>query len=178
MKDVNQYRDEMTVRISAEVMQKLPELMCEKMNQFEIAYDDKIAECMIDMYTEGLTEGLSRATQVMQSELMYKATKKYWRETLMNDIRELTDPIAKKNGKEVISVVAIEECSELQKEITKMMRERGNKMNLLEEMADVYICLAELRQCYGITDHDLNAMVIRKITRTYARKSILSGPKE
>lgn len=30
---------------------------------------------MIDMYTEGLTEGLSRATQVMQSALMYKATK-------------------------------------------------------------------------------------------------------
>ena len=75
MKDVNQYRDEMTVRISAEVMQKLPELMCKKMNQFEIAYDDKIAEAMIDMYTEGLSEGLSRATQVMQSALMYKATK-------------------------------------------------------------------------------------------------------
>ena len=76
MKDVNQYRDEMTVRISAEVMQKLPELICKKMNQFEIAYDDKIAESMIDMYTEGLTEGLSRATQVMQSAMMYKATKK------------------------------------------------------------------------------------------------------
>lgn len=96
----------------------------------------------------------------------------------MNDIRELTDPIAKKNGAEVVSVVAIEECSELQKEITKMLRENGNKMNLLEEMADVYICLAELRQCYGITDHDLNTMVIRKITRTYARKSILPGSKE
>lgn len=76
MKDVNQYRDEMTVRISAEVMQKLSELMCKKMNQYEIAYDDKIAEAMIDMYTEGLSEGLSRATQVMQSEMMYKATKK------------------------------------------------------------------------------------------------------
>lgn len=76
MKDVNQYRDEMTVRISAEVMQKLPELMCKKMDQYEIAYDDKIAEAMIDMYTEGLSEGLSRATQVMQSEMMYKATKK------------------------------------------------------------------------------------------------------
>lgn len=75
MKDVNQYRNEMTVRISAEVMQKLPELICKKMNQFEIAYDDKIAEAMIDMYTEGLSEGLSRATQVMQSALMYKATK-------------------------------------------------------------------------------------------------------
>ena len=55
MKDVSQYRDEMVVRISAEVMQKLPELICRKMDQFEIAYDDKIAECMVDMYTEGLT---------------------------------------------------------------------------------------------------------------------------
>ncbi|MCI7292206.1 MAG: hypothetical protein MR504_08440 [Methanobrevibacter woesei] len=56
-------------------MQKLPELICRKMDQFEIAYDDKIAECMVDMYTEGLSEGLSRATQVMQSAMMYKATK-------------------------------------------------------------------------------------------------------
>lgn len=75
MKDVNQYRDEMVVRISAEVMKKLPELICKKMDQYEIAYDDKIAEAMIEMYTEGLTEGLSRATQVMQSAMMYKATK-------------------------------------------------------------------------------------------------------
>lgn len=51
-------------------------------------------------------------------------------------------------------------------------------MNLLEEMSDVYICLAELRRCYGITDHDLKVMIMRKITRTYARKSILSGTKE
>lgn len=76
MKDENQYRDEMVVRINAEVMKKLPELICKKMDQYEIAYDDKIAEAMIEMYTEGLTEGLSRATQVMQSAMMYKATKK------------------------------------------------------------------------------------------------------
>lgn len=76
MRDENQYRDEMAVRINAEVMKKLPELICKKMDQYEIAYDDKIAEAMIEMYTEGLTEGLSRATQVMQSALMYKATKK------------------------------------------------------------------------------------------------------
>jgi hypothetical protein len=76
MKDENQYRDEMAVRINAEVMKKLPELICKKMDQYEIAYDDKIAEAMIEMYTEGLTEGLSRATQVMQSAMMYKATKK------------------------------------------------------------------------------------------------------
>ena len=76
MKDVNQYRNEMAARITTEVMQKMPELICKKMDRYEIAYDDKIAEAMIEMYTAGLNDGLSRAKQVMQSAMMYKATKK------------------------------------------------------------------------------------------------------
>lgn len=74
MKDVNQYRNELVGRISAEVMLKLPELIDKKLSQFEIAYDDKIAEAMIEIYTEGLNEGLSRATEVMQHAMIYKAT--------------------------------------------------------------------------------------------------------
>ena len=73
MKDVNQYRNEMAARITTEVMQKMPELICKKMDRFEIEYDDKIAEAMIEMYTAGLNDGLSRATHVMQSAMMYKA---------------------------------------------------------------------------------------------------------
>ena len=75
MKDVNQYRNELVRKITAEVMQKMPELICKKMDRFEIEYDDEIAEAMIEMYTAGLNDGLSRATQVMQSAMMYKATK-------------------------------------------------------------------------------------------------------
>lgn len=75
MKDVNQYRNELVCKITAEVMRKMPELICKKMDRFEIAYDDKIAEAMIEMYTAGLNDGSSRAKQVMQSALMYKATK-------------------------------------------------------------------------------------------------------
>lgn len=75
MKDVNQYRNELAGKACAEVMQKMPGLICKTMDQYEIAYDDKIAEAMIEMYTEGLNEGLSRATQVMRSAMLYKATK-------------------------------------------------------------------------------------------------------
>ena len=75
MKDVNQYRNELVGKITAEVMQKMPGLICKTMDQYEIEYDDKIAEAMIEMYTAGLNDGLSRAKQVMQSALMYKATK-------------------------------------------------------------------------------------------------------
>lgn len=74
MKDVNQYRNELVGRISAGVMLKLPKLIDKKLNQYEIEYDDKIAEAMIEIYTEGLNEGLSRATEVMQLAMLYKAT--------------------------------------------------------------------------------------------------------
>lgn len=72
MKDVNQYRNELIGKITVEVMQKMPELICKKMDEYEIAYDDKIAEAMIEMYTAGLNDGMSRATQVLQSAMMYK----------------------------------------------------------------------------------------------------------
>ena len=75
MKDVNQYRDELVGKICAEVMQKCQRCFVKNMDKYEIAYDDKIAEAMIEMYTAGLNDGLSRATQVMQSAMMYKATK-------------------------------------------------------------------------------------------------------
>lgn len=74
MKDVNQYQDELVRKITTEVMQKMPELICKKMDEYEIAYDEKIAEAMIEIYTEGLNEGLSRATQTMQYAMLYKAT--------------------------------------------------------------------------------------------------------
>lgn len=74
MKEVNQYRNELIGKISAEVMLKLPVLIDTKLSQYEIEYDDKIADAMIEMYTEGLNEGMSRATEVMKSALLYKAT--------------------------------------------------------------------------------------------------------
>lgn len=74
MKDVNQYRNELTRKISAEVILKLPALIDSKLSQYEIAYDDKIAEAMIEIYTEGLNEGLSRATEVMRHAMIYKET--------------------------------------------------------------------------------------------------------
>ena len=42
-------------------------------------------------------------------------------------------------------IVAVEELSELQKEITKQLRDESEYMNFLEELADVYICLEYLK---------------------------------
>lgn len=74
MKEVNQYRNELVGRVTAEVMSKLPGLIVNKMSQYEIAYDDKIADAMIEMYLEGLSEGVSRANEALRCAMLYKAT--------------------------------------------------------------------------------------------------------
>ena len=74
MKEVNQYHNELVGRVTAEVLSKLPELIVNKMSQYEIAYDDKIADAMIEMYLEGLNEGVSRANEAFRYAMLYKAT--------------------------------------------------------------------------------------------------------
>lgn len=49
-----------------------------------------------------------------------------------------------KYGEDQQIIVAIEELSELQKELTKHLRGEGNPKHIAEEMADVRIILSEL----------------------------------
>lgn len=55
-------------------------------------------------------------------------------------------------------VVAVEELSECQKEICKVLRGKGNLENLAEEIADATICLEQLRYFFGINDQVCDAM--------------------
>ena len=49
-------------------------------------------------------------------------------------------------------IVALEEMSELQKEICKALRGDLNPMHLAEEVADATIMLEQLRQIFGINE--------------------------
>ena len=62
-------------------------------------------------------------------------------------------------------VVTIEELSELQKEVTKQIRNEGKMENLVEEMADVYIVMEYLKMIFTITDDDINREVEKKLNR-------------
>ena len=66
------------------------------------------------------------------------------------------------------SVVAIEELSELTKEITKQLRGKGNADHLIEEIADVEIMLGQLKMMYDIYDGDVDEYKKRKIERLRA----------
>ena len=52
-------------------------------------------------------------------------------------------------GKEAQTIVAMEECAELIKECSKMLRGQGNIDHLIEEIADVKMCLEQLEDYIG-----------------------------
>ena len=66
-------------------------------------------------------------------------------------------------------VVAIEEMSELIKEISKNMRGKSNKASLIEEIADVHIMLWQLLYIYNISESELIEEINKKLTRQEAR---------
>lgn len=90
--------------------------------------------------------------------------------------RKIMKKALEKNGKLKQSVIAMEECSELIKAISKMIRYSSDedsvcmyKDNLIEEMADVYIILDELKMMYDILEFDIEEMIKRKIDREEGR---------
>lgn len=64
---------------------------------------------------------------------------------------------------------AVEELSELQKEICKDLRGFDRREEIKEEMADVYICLQLLKEIYNFSDEDLEKMYERKMKRNIQR---------
>lgn len=66
-------------------------------------------------------------------------------------------------------IVAIEELSELQKELCKVLREEGSYANTLEEIVDTIIMLEQMILYFGITEEELEQIKIQKIERTKNR---------
>lgn len=67
-------------------------------------------------------------------------------------------------GQQIQEVVAVEELSEVIKEVCKMQRGDGSKGALAEEIADATIMLEQLRLIYGINE-DVCAFMDQKIVR-------------
>ena len=82
-------------------------------------------------------------------------------------------------GIERQSLVAMEELSELQKAISKLVRNpeektkplefKGLRHNLIEEMADVIICMDQLKEYYQIERHEIQELIQAKQERQAKR---------
>lgn len=69
-------------------------------------------------------------------------------------------------GNGIQLVVCMEELSELTQAISKEIRGKDNRNNLVEEMADVIICLEILKQIFAVTNVELEEWVKFKQGRT------------
>lgn len=72
-------------------------------------------------------------------------------------------------GKEAQTIVAMEECAELIKEGSKMLRGQGNIDHLIEEIADVMICIEQLEIIYDIDNGDVLTEQVFKLDRLEKR---------
>lgn len=75
-----------------------------------------------------------------------------------------------KNGS-IQEVIWMEELAELQQAISKGLRGKLDRHNLIEETADVLICLTQLRIKYAINDDELQSMIDYKHIRNVERQT-------
>lgn len=76
--------------------------------------------------------------------------------------------LIQKFGVETQSVVAVEELSELQKEVCKMLRKIGNVHNLAEEIADTLIVIEQLMLIHNC-ESEVVLLKQQKLQRVYER---------
>ena len=72
-------------------------------------------------------------------------------------------------GKTLQTFVAIEEMSELTKELVKNMRGSDNHESIVEELADVYIMLDQIQIMNGINLNEVLAKMHEKLERLKER---------
>ena len=87
----------------------------------------------------------------------------------INVDKSIVSKSIKHYGEGMQSVVCMAELSELSQAISKEIRGKDNRNNLVEEMADVLICIEILKQVFEITDEDIDSWIKYKQERNLFR---------
>ena len=88
---------------------------------------------------------------------------------VINDDKSIIYMSIKHHDEGMQSAVRTEELSELSQAISKEIRGIGDRSNLVEEMADVIICLEILKQIFAVTNVEIEEWVKFKQGRNLKR---------
>lgn len=84
---------------------------------------------------------------------------------MMNEIIEIEKRAIEAYGKEAQLKMAIEEMAELTQAICKSFRGKENLDNIIEEIADVEIMLAQLKLIYKLKKNEVVLKKVEKLRR-------------
>lgn len=89
-------------------------------------------------------------------------------------INESLVPLPNNNDGDLNLIIVMEELSELQKEISKYIRGYDNKIEMIEELGDVYIGIKYIQELLNISDELLFKAINVKLDRQNDRNYKLS----
>lgn len=131
---------------------------------------------------EGVSERIrfqdQKSTRKGDTEMTLNDSKRF--HFLMHEIdARINNETMDRYGIKMQSLVAMEELAELQKAISKLVRNseektkslefKGLRHNLIEEMADVIICMDQLKEYYNINHAEIQSIIASKQARQAKR---------
>ena len=131
-----------------------------------------------EMTYEDFLENYSEARKV-DTKMALNDSKRFHFLMLEIDAR-INNETMDRYGIKMQSLVAMEELAELQKAISKLVRNseektkslefKGLRHNLIEEMADVIICMDQLKEYYNINHAEIQSTIASKQARQAKRQ--------
>lgn len=106
---------------------------------------------------------MDRETFLNEISIMKKPLDSYEKDAIVNNSLNECKKVTG-NYNQILSI-CMEENAELSVAISKGIRNKLDKVNLLEEMADVFICLKDLQAIYNIDDISLDKAISVKLKR-------------
>ena len=107
------------------------------------------------MNEKNFVKAMKKAAVTLDSDAMKERVKE------LIDRRSAADLGYPRGYKDLI--IAMEECGELIQEISKKLRGKDNRLDLLQELVDVQLSLYAIQEVCGISEEDLNRAINAKM---------------
>ena len=98
----------------------------------------------------------------------------YCEEVIHNSLKPIDDTLNQPGCKNLI--IIMEELAELQQAISKSIRGKEDRTNLIEELGDVYLCIKYVQEIFDISNKTLVKAINVKLNRQNEKNQVCIKP--